>query len=400
MDIQITPVFLANKEALMDPNVRVVCNQGGTRSSKTWSVLQLIILDLCQNNRGLVISIVRKHFSTMKKSVMRDFFDQLNAYGMYDVTKHNKTDYTYNLNGNLIEFFGLDTSIKVAGSKRDLLYINEANELNPRDWQQLILRTGWKAVIDYNPIDEFHWIYDAIVPRKDTEVILSSYLDNPTLDEQVKKEIELLKDTDPEAWKVFGLGERATASNRIYPAFDLCDDLDGEPDYYGLDWGFHHPTAVVGCKDFDGEIRVQEVLYQSLLTPTDVVKMLIDLGVSKDKPIYCDHARKEGIEELRRAGFNALMAKKDVVDGIMFVKGRSNKEAGLHVLKVTKDSANLIKEMRTYSWRIDKEGNRMDEPVKINDDAVDAMRYAIYTHHQKPQVDENALDAMIFGQFA
>ena len=135
--IQATPVFSRNWES----SKRFVVNQGSTRSSKTYSILQVLILKAMQAETPIVISIVRKTLPALKKSVLRDFTQILESMELYDPAFHNKSDNTYDLNGSLIEFFSIDNAIKYRGSKRDYLFINEANELTFEDVFQLQVRT-------------------------------------------------------------------------------------------------------------------------------------------------------------------------------------------------------------------------------------------------------------------
>jgi phage terminase large subunit len=145
---------------LINSKKRITVEQGGSRSGKTYNILMWIIFAYTSTNEAHTITICRKTFPSLRASVMRDFLEILQRYEIYEEKYHNKTNNEYTLNGNLIEFISLDQPQKIRGRKRDLLYINEANELYFEDWQQLIMRTTGKVVIDYNPSDAFHWIYD------------------------------------------------------------------------------------------------------------------------------------------------------------------------------------------------------------------------------------------------
>ena len=153
---------------------------------------------------------------------MLDFFELLKQEGMYNEANHNKTDKTYMLNGNRVEFFGLDEAQKVKGRKRHLLYINEANEIEEESWRQLTLRTTGRIIIDYNPNMHEHWIYDKVLTRDDVAYIHSTYKDNPFLLPDQIAEIERYKTTDPDYYRVYGLGERAKLRTgaEFYHAFN------------------------------------------------------------------------------------------------------------------------------------------------------------------------------------
>jgi len=187
-------VFARNANA----KTKIVVNQGGTRSSKTYSILQLLIARAASGKyNGKVVSIVRKALPPLKRSVYRDFINILTDMELYDERNLNKTELTYDLNGCLFEFFSTDHPQKVRGAKRDILFCNEANEISLADWVQLIIRTSERAYLDYNPSDEYHWIYDHVLTRDDVTYIQSTYKDNPELSAEQIKEIENLRRGDP-----------------------------------------------------------------------------------------------------------------------------------------------------------------------------------------------------------
>ena len=171
---------------------KIVVEQGGTRSGKTYNILLWIIFHYCGKHTGHTITIARKTFPAVRSSVMRDFFDILKQYDIYSEESHNKSNSEYILNGNLVEFVSLDQPQKIRGRKRDLAFLNEANELTFEDWQQIVFRTSGRIVIDYNPSDTFHWIYDRVIPRDDADFYQTTYRDNPFLDTTIVAEIERL----------------------------------------------------------------------------------------------------------------------------------------------------------------------------------------------------------------
>jgi phage terminase large subunit len=350
---------------------RIVVNQGGARSSKTISILQLFI-GLAQKEQGEVFSIVRKTLPALKASVMRDFFWLLEKYGLYREDRHNKSENIYRLCGNEFEFFSVDESQKIRGRKRKYLFINEANELSHDDFRQLALRTTGRIWMDYNPSDEQHWIYDSVIPREDCTFIKSTYLDNlKFLEPELVAEIERLKSEDENYWRVFGLGEIGQRKSIIYNRFDLVDAMPPGCDvFFGLDFGFNNPSALVAVGEKDGETYLEEKLYETKLTNTDLIGRLREL-VPGSAEIYADCAEPQRIEEISRAGFNVFPADKSVKDGIDNVKRRN-----LHIVRT---SERLIREIRAYKWKEDKNGNVLDEPVKFNDHLMDAMRYPIHT---------------------
>lgn len=369
LDISHTEVFERNWDAISDPNLRFLVNQGGSRSSKTFSICQILLVYLLTNPKKIV-SVVRKSFPSLRSTVLRDFFTIMKDLGIYNINQHNRTENTYNFdNGSFIEFFSVDDEQKVRGRKRDILFANEANELNFEQFNQLNMRTTSKLIFDFNPSDAYHWIYD-VLDRPNSKLIHSTYKDNPFLSDEQVKEIEYLQFIDEGYYKIYALGERASTKSSVYTNFSLdWSDIEAKEIVYGLDFGFTEPSALVECKFLENECYVRELIYESGLTSKDLIQKLNELGVKKNKELVCDSARPEMIEDLKRAGFLAKPANKSVIDGINSVK--------MFSLKIEPNSINLIKEIRNYKWKSD--GDRvLDDPVKIYDHSVDALRYAIH----------------------
>ena len=350
-------------------DTRVTCLQGGTRSSKTYSLCQLFIVKAL-NETGKIFTICRKTLPALKGTAYRDIINLLKELGLYSEEFHNKSELSYNLNGNLIEFISVDQPQKIRGRKRNYLWLNEANEFSYEDWTQLALRTTEKIYLDYNPSDPYSWIYEKVIVRDDCTFIKSTYLANPFLDEETIAEIERLKDIDPDYWRVYGLGEIGTIQTMIFRNFDLVDDMQGRLIGYGLDFGFtNSPTALVEVRIQDDNLYVKELLYEKRLTNTDLANKLKEFGIDRQTEIVGDSAEPKSIEEIYRQGFNIKPAKKG---------------AGIHLgidimrrykLHITKDSLNAIKEFRGYKWATDKNGDVLNAPVKVNDHLIDATRY-------------------------
>lgn len=348
---------------------RITCLQGGTRSSKTYSLCQLFIIRALQET-GKTFTIVRKTLPALKGTAYRDVISILKELELYSEEYHNKSELSYVLNDNLIEFISVDQPQKIRGRKRDYLWLNEANELTYEDWTQLILRTTGQIYLDYNPSDPYSWIYEKVIVRDDCTFIKSTYLANPFLDDDTIAEIERLKDLDPDYWRVYGLGEIGTMQTMIFRNFDLVDDMQGRLVGYGLDFGFtNSPTALVEIRVQDDNLYIKELLYEKRLTNTDLANKLKEFGIDRQSEIVGDSAEPKSIEEIYRQGFNIKPAKKG---------------AGIHLgidimrrykIHITKDSLNAIKEFRGYKWATDKNGDVLNAPVKINDHLIDATRY-------------------------
>jgi len=387
-----TAVFRKNWDALHNPDVRNIVNQGGSRSSKTYSLMQVLILYAIQNPKK-VISIVRKSFPALAGSVMRDFFEVLDEMGIYDKEYHNKSSSTYKFpNGSYVEFFSVDDSQKLRGRKRHILLMNEANELDYEEFLQLNMRTVEKVFADFNPSDTEHWLYQ-LADRDDSVLLHSTYKDNPFLAKTIVKEIEELIKVDQDYYNIYALGLPAKNSHTVFnhhQTFEEVNEDQVQETIIGLDFGYTHPTAMVLGKWIENECYVQELIYESgMTTPELIIKMngVFDrLELSKSTTIVCDYARPEIIEDLVRNGFNAVNAIKNVKEGIDAVKSTP--------LFVHKDSFNMLKEFRNYKWKVVKE-RITDEVVKLHDDAMDAMRYMIL-YHKRNTVSAGSWDFVTF----
>jgi len=314
---------------------------------------------------------------------MRDFFEVMEELGLYEVARHNKTENIYKFhNGSMVEFFSVDNEQKLRGRKRDILWANEANELDFGQFTQLNMRTSEKLIFDFNPSDNYHWIYD-LIDRDNSVMIHSTYKDNPFLSESQIKEMDNLINVDEAYYRIYALGERTITKTTIYTNWKT---IKGTPEIkewvYGLDFGFTSPSALVKCGFTDtGECYTQELIYESNLTSSDLIKKMKEFGINRSSEIICDSARPEIIEDLRRSGFNAKSANKSIMDGINSVR--------MWKLLINEESVNIIKEIQNYKFK--SSGDIVyDDPIKIHDHAMDAMRYAI--HHWKLQHTKSDLN--------
>ena len=350
-------------------STRITCLQGGTRSSKTYSLCQLFIVKALKET-GKVFTIIRKTLPACKGSVYRDFLNILKELDLYTQDNHNKSDLSYFLNNCTIEFLSVDNPEKLKGRKRNYAWLNEATEFTYEDYQQIIFRCTEQIYLDYNPSDPYSWIYDKVLTRNDCTFIKSTYLANPFLGKDTIAEIERLKEIDPEYWEVYGLGNVGNIQTAIFRNFQLTDEVQGKLIGYGLDFGFtNSPTALVAVYQSDDNLYIKEMLYEKRLTNTDLANKLKEFRIDRQSEIVADSAEPKTIEEIYRQGFNIKPAKKG---------------AGIHLgidimrrykLHITKDSLNAIKEFRGYKWATDKNGDVLNTPVKVNDHLIDATRY-------------------------
>lgn len=377
-ELEVTKLVPIVINFLNDDKYRILAFQGGARSSKTYSICQVLATIIFNPQYKLVIDVARKTFPALRYSSMSDFYEILKTNDLYHLGKEVKTVSEYYTDYSQVRFFGALDSQNLRGRARDILYLNEANEFSPEDWKQFILRTRKKIIIDYNPSMTKHWIYDKVLNREDCLLIKSTFLDNPFLDSGIVQELKALEHTDPNSWKVYGLGERGASENSIFPKWEL-GDFPENPDenIYGLDFGYNAPSALTKTYVRDVEnglphLHWKQQLYQSKLTNTQLIERLKDI-LEPNAIVYADNAEPQRIQEIALAGINIHPADKSVKDGILTVKR--------HKLIVDKSSADLQKEISSYQYKVTKEGHVLDEPVKFNDHLIDGGRYGTHTHY-------------------
>jgi len=373
-------------EHLQNSDKKIIVEQGGTRSGKTYNVLLWILGDYCNNNTDKTITIVRKTFPAVRGTVMRDFFDILKTYGLYYEELHSKSTHEYILNGNRIEFISLDQPTKIRGRKRDLLFINEANELNFEDWQQLIFRTTERIIIDFNPSEEFHWIYDKVLTRDDVDFFQTTYKDNPFLSKVIVDEIERLKDIDENYWRVYGLGERGKSRSLVYNFSTTKEIPEGAKLIgKGLDFGYSNDsTALVETFILGDDMYVRELLYRTGMTNQDIAKEFERIGIDRRDEIWCDSAEPKSIEEIHRMGWNVKPTQKGAINiGIDMIRR--------YKLIATDGSINLIKELRNYKYIEDKNGQLTNKPIDAFNHTLDALRYSIVNRLGRPNYGSYAV---------
>lgn len=352
-------------------------------SGKTWGILENIIVKYILKNKGLVIDIARKTQAELRDSVMRDFFKILEKYeGQLRIPNMTKTGLQYKIGGNYVSFIGIDKPQKKRGPQRDLLFINEANGITLDDWVQLSGRTSGQIFIDFNP-SEYFWVNEQILEKDSSkfDLIQSTYLDNyDFLEQWQREEIENLINIDEYYYRVYVLGELAVMKGKIYEKYNLIEpseynELFEDEKFYGLDFGYEHATSLMEVKYCMEQVYEREVYHETKKFDEDLIRWMQHNEISQTAPIYADPANASAIHKLRDAGYNVYLAKKDVRDGIRFCQGLKR--------NICKSSVHHIKSINQYKFKQTSDGIVIEEPVKINDDSVDAARYAEFTHLRK-----------------
>ena len=352
-------------ENLLESNSRVTQHIGGTRSGKTYAILQFLIVQALE--RRQTITIVRRTIPSLKRTVIKDFKDIISDIGIWNENDFNISDRIYKLGESSVQFINSDDPEKLRGLKSDILFIDEASEIDEESYFQLSIRTSGKIILAYNPtISPYHWLRQ----MQDCERFVTTYKDNPYLPTEMVKAIEELQIKNPKYWAIYGKGEFAANDKAIYQ-FEVVDDYEGEFIAFGLDWGYSQdPTAVVAIYKNGNDLYLEEILYEKGLVLKDIADKLRALDITKSEEIWCDSSEPRSIEELYRMGFNAKAVKKGP-DSIKFgISVLQN-----HKLHIQKKSQNLINEMYAYQYATDKHGYITDTPEGGLDHLLDAARY-------------------------
>lgn len=367
-----------SKIAKLRKRIRIV--QGGTSSSKTFSIIPLLISYAIDNPMS-EISIVSESIPHLKRGAIKDFQKIMILCDLYKDSQMNKSDLKYRFkNGSYIEFFSVDQPDKLRGARRDILFVNECNNIDFESYQQLSVRTKKFIYLDYNPTNEF-WVHTELMNDIDTDFVILTYKDNEALDEAIVKEIEKAKEKAKTSsywenwWNVYGLGQLGSLEGVIFNNWSIIDNIPTEATLLGsgLDFGFSNdPTSQIFVYQWNDKIICDEGIYSTGLLNTDIIRLMKQ---DKRLPIWADSAEPKSIEEIRRAGFNIKSVEKgkdSIVYGISVLQDKE--------ILVTKSSVNLIKELRSYSWDKDKSGKKLNKPIDDFNHAIDAMRYFAMMH--------------------
>lgn len=362
----------------------IIINQGGTSSGKTYSILQVLFCIACEANFQ-VITVVGQDIPNLKAGALRDANSIYNSWPQLRamIKNYNRTDRIFEFhNGTIMEFKSYDDAQDAKSGKRDYLFINEANGISYDVYSELALRTRARIFIDYNPNSAF-WPHDKIMGRPGVQVIISDHRHNPFLSTQTKEKIESLKDEDEERWKVYARGLTGKISGLVFTNWLVCDDIPADARLVaaGLDFGFTvDQTGLVMVYKQDGELWVDEILYQTGLTNTDISDCLTEKRIGKKTDIIADSSEPKSIEELRRQGWKITGAKKgaDSVNNSIDILKR-------YQINVTRRSVNLREELSSYKWRTDRTGRTLNQPVDTCNHLIDPLRYVALNKLSSPK---------------
>lgn len=354
---------------LLSAKKRITHHVGGTRSGKTFAILQYLIVKAIQEKQN--ITIVRRTVPSLKRSVIKDFKEIMVDLGIWSTDSFNISDRVYTFsNGSMISFINTDDAEKLRGVKSDILFIDEASEQHQESYFQLSIRTEGEIILAYNPtVSPYHFLRN----MDDVEVFRTTYKDNPYLPPQMVFEIESLEKKNPKYYQIYGLGEYTVNDKAVFQNFQIVENFPYEYDLlgFGLDFGFSQdPTALVAVHRHHDMLYVRELMYDRGLTTQDIINKLDSLAIGRGDEIWADSAEPRLIEEIYRSGFNIKPVKKGP-DSISF---------GISVIQnfgicVDKNSTHLIDELYGYEYITDKNGIVLDKPQDFNNHLIDALRY-------------------------
>lgn len=375
--MEMKATIVANKLTdAVEKHYTTISEQGSSRSGKTYNTLLWLISYVIYNKKHqFKISIVRATLPSLKGSVLYDFREIMMRIGLWDARRFNKTELIYTFeNGSVFEFFSCDDEQKLRGRKRDILFVNEANELSFIMWQQLKMRTTQFAIIDYNPsFSDDHWICSVNQEEK-TYHFITTYKDNiQNLSKVVVDEIESLKHKNPTLWQIYGEGQQAVVEGLVFPSFETINEFPLQVDniFVGIDYGYtNDPTAIVEVGIEGENIYINEIAYQTHLMTNEIAQILKKQG----RKVISESADPRMIDELSRAGVNIVPVQ----------KYKGSIEAGVAKMQtmkihITKESTNVIKEFKNYTYEKNREGKYLNTPIDMFNHAIDATRYVILT---------------------
>ena len=360
-----------NKILRLKKRVRII--QGGTSAAKTYGILAVLIAR-ASCVPGLEISVVAESIPHLRRGALKDFIKIMKWMNKWHENQFNKSLLTYQfLNGSTFEFFSADDSSKLRGARRDVLYINECNNITFESYNELAIRTKKAVYLDFNPSNEF-WVHTELKDEPDSDFLILTYKDNEALDKSIVEQIEKNKAKAETSsywrnwWKVYGEGQIGSLEGVVFSNWKTIDKIPEQARLIGvgLDFGYTvDPTSIIEVYTYNGQRIVNELCYRTGMLNSDIAKLL-----PKNVPVYADSAEPKSIEEIRRHGIQ--------IKGV--TKGNDSIKYGIDVMQrqdylVTSTSTNLIKELRSYTWDKDKQGTTLNKPIDYYNHGIDALRY-------------------------
>ena len=377
---EISNIFVKNYHSCNN-NTNITINRGGTSSTKTISLAQMamefLLTGKVGEKEGKEFDIIGDTLPFVKSTAMKEFWKYADNYGLTPLFHHKKTEKQVLYKDRVLNYFSADDEKKVKGRRRDFVHLPEGDSLTFEIFKQIQMRTNCHTFIDFNPDNEFCYINEELEKKRmidvgDVEVIQSSYLDNPFLNDKIKGEIELLRKSDPEYWQIFGLGNYGSIAGLIFKNWEPYSELPEKEfiEFYGLDLGHSNSqTAMIRIRWEVGtaNLYLSECFYQLGLGYAAAVGNVMENN-PENLEVFSDSNESRLVGEMRRGGINIFTPKKEVLFGISLVQSFK--------LFVHEDSPNLLKEFKYYKWVL-KSGKRINAPLKFLDHLMDALRYGV-----------------------
>ncbi len=368
---------------LIANEARYLLLYGGAGSGKSVFAAQKILMRCLreQNHKFLFIRKVARTIRGSQFSLFKGLTDDAGLNEFFSI-RESDMKITCKLNGNEIVTAGVDDREKLKSIYGiTSVWIEEATEIDAQDFRQIDLRLRGKTqnykqiILSFNPVDANHWLNTTAL--KNSIKLRTTFRDNKFIDEEYYEVLESLKEQNPDYYKIYALGEWGVRRTLIYKPFEIIAEYPGsfEEIIYGLDFGYNNKTALVKIGIKDNQFYLSKLIYESMLTSKDLTEKIFEKGYRKGESVYCDSAEPGKIEKLKRAGINSYPADKSVKDGIDYVR--------TCVIFSNERNSGINKEVLSYSYKQDNDGNILEDPVKFNDHAMDAIRYALYTHKKK-----------------
>lgn len=368
--LSVTPLFRANMEA----KERVVVNQGGTSSGKTYSIMQVLFV-MGIEQAGLIMTVVGQDIPNLKKGSYRDakaLLASSSALSLWYPTINESERIIRCINGSIIEFTSYQDEQDARNGKRDVAFFNEANGISYEIFWQIYMRTRLKVFIDYNPSARF-WVHEKLLGKPDVKLIISDHRKNQFLTQEQHDMIEHID--DDELWKVYARGRTGKITGLVYTNWDIVDEMPPRESWkmmaYGLDWGFvNDSTALVQVVLAHGDLWLDELIYDVGMTNPQIATRMKENGITSRDDVIADSAEMKSIAELNGMGLHVIPC----------VKGAGSVNNGIDIVKryrlhVTRRSRGLRKEMLNYKWKVNKDGEATNEPVDAFNHSLDAVRY-------------------------
>lgn len=391
--------------------------EGGARSRKTYSFIDLLVYACNYVVNGKTIIILRDTYNSFHTTLFTDFETALDEFGLDNPFKRSQQVTQLKIRNNRIHFKGADNENNAKGAPSFLLYFNEMLTIPKEIFDNYVMRCSYMWVGDFNPSVTEHWVFDKVIPRPDVLHLRTTFAHNPLCPAGMRIEImgyepylpnsyEIINDSlfyngkpideknqppphptnvsngtaDEFLWKVYGLGLRGAMQGVIFTNIRYIDEFPDMGYIHVNDFGFtSDPNAFGKYAETDEDIFVELLIYQPIETANLLDKKFIQLDVDKDILMICDSSDKytgenkgtvEMVVDLNDLGYNArkISKKKSVIFWLLSMK---NKRINIVKNDLTKFAK---KEAENYRFKT-IQGIQINQPIDKFNHFWDMTRY-------------------------